>query len=155
MKKLLILLLLTGSLLACNNDNGSGKNTKINIPQAAHHDHTANSDGLELNDGVKWKADSITNTNIKGLLNRIETFNRNRDKSLPSYTKVSGELQQGLNKMISDCKMQGADHEALHKWLEPVIQLVSKLKASTTVEDAAEIFESIHQQVSLYQQYFE
>lgn len=152
---LLILFLLTGSLFACNNDNGSDKNKTITIPQAAHHDHTANSNGLELNNGVKWKADSITNINVKGLLNRIESFNSDRGKSLPAYTKISGELQQGLNKMISDCKMQGADHEALHQWLEPVIQLVSKLKASTTVADAAEIFESIHQQVTLYQQYFE
>ena len=154
MKKLVILLL-TGSLLACNTENGSEKNKTINTPEEVHHEKAANIDGLLLNNGAKWIADSITNLNVKSILGIIEKFNIGTDKYLPAYIAVSGDLQQGLNKMISECKMQGEDHEALHKWLEPLIAQVSKLKVATTTANADTLFEAIHTRVKLYSQYFQ
>lgn len=155
MKKLLTVVLLAGFLLACNNDNTPAKEATAGSPETNHHEHSATGDGLILNNGAKWKADSSTNINGKSILDSIEKFNPGVDKSLAVYTALSGDLQQGLNKMISDCKMQGADHEALHKWLEPLPGQVSELKEASTVVDAQTILEAIHSQVKLYPQYFE
>jgi hypothetical protein len=51
--------------------------------------------------------------------------------------------------------MQGPDHDALHKWLEPLINAVKELKQSTTEEKAAAAWGKIEAQVHLYDQYFE
>jgi len=155
MKKLWIILLLTGSLLACNNDNASENKKTIVTPEAEHQEQKEDKGDLILNNGAKWKADSSTNENVKSLLAIIEAFNGNVDKSLTAYTDLSNDLQQGLNKMINDCKMQGPDHEALHKWLEPVIDQVSKLKQASSAVNATALFEAIQAQVKLYPQYFE
>ena len=60
-----------------------------------------------------------------------------------------------LNKLISECKMTGADHDALHKWLEPLIGEMGKLKKSTNEQEAAGIVKEIDEQLKLYTQYFE
>ena len=154
MKKLLILLLLTGTL-ACNNHNPSENKETINTSEADHHEQAVNTGDLLLNNGAKWKADSTTNNNVKNLLVIIEAFNSGADKSLATYKKTADDLQQGLDKMIRECKMQGPDHDALHKWLEPLIEQVAKLKQASTEAGAAKLFEAIHAQVKLYLQYFE
>jgi len=154
MKKLLIILLLTGTLWACNNHNPSTNKETINVSEADHQ-HEIISEKLVLNNGAKWKADSTTTNNVKNLLAIIEAFNSEADKSLTSYKKTAADLQQGLDKMISECKMQGPDHEALHKWLEPMIEQVAKLKQATIETDAGKFLEAIHAQVNRYTQYFE
>jgi hypothetical protein len=57
--------------------------------------------------------------------------------------------------MIRECKMQGPDHEALHKWLEPLMEQVSTLKQAATVAAAGQAFNVIQSQVNRYDQYFE
>jgi hypothetical protein len=57
--------------------------------------------------------------------------------------------------MIAECKMNGEDHLALHKWLEPLMGQVTKLKKASTVIDAAIILKAIDAQVDLYNEYFE
>nr|MBP9549648.1 hypothetical protein [Chitinophagales bacterium] len=61
----------------------------------------------------------------------------------------------GINKMISECRMQGADHDALHLWLEPLMGMNKKLQAAGSVEEGAESLAMIQEQVNLYSQYFE
>ncbi|HEY9664027.1 MAG TPA: hypothetical protein V6C65_36715, partial [Allocoleopsis sp.] len=59
------------------------------------------------------------------------------------------------DKMISECKMKGDDHEALHHWLELLIENTAKLKAASNKEEAEGIFGELQKQVSLFPQYFE
>ncbi|HEX6848421.1 MAG TPA: hypothetical protein VF144_15665, partial [Chitinophagaceae bacterium] len=60
-----------------------------------------------------------------------------------------------VDKMISECKMKGPDHDALHKWLESLISEVSKLKRTTSEQEAAEIIKETDKHLKLYAQYFE
>ncbi len=51
--------------------------------------------------------------------------------------------------------MKGADHEALHHWLEPVMKKTKELKSANSVENARTIFDEIEKQINLFPQYFE
>lgn len=154
MKKLLILLLLTSTIWSCNNDK-LAENKNFNNPSEKDEHHSkATGEKLELNNGAKWKVDSTTNNNINNLKLIFEKFDNRNDKSLAAYKKNQDDLQKGLDKMIIECKMKGPDHEALHKWLEPLIDQVTKLKQVSTVPDADDALKGIRAQVSLYSQYF-
>ncbi len=154
MNKLFALVVLAGSLWSCNRAVSPVPSEAISDHKEEHLEH-ANTEVLQLNNGVKWRADSLTNINVKNLESIINNYNEKKDKSLNHYKDAAGELQKGLDRMISECKMQGADHVALHKWLEPLIEEVAELKLAAAVEDAAKIFAAIHSQVNRYYQYFE
>ncbi|MDP9048268.1 MAG: hypothetical protein M3N14_09040 [Bacteroidota bacterium] len=154
MKKLLILLLLTGTIWSCNNHKPAGNKNFNNLSEADEHQAGPTTEKLELNKGAKWKVDNTTNNNINNLKFILEKFDNGSDKSLPAYKKTQSDLEKGLNKTISECKMNGADHQALHKWLEPFIVQLTKFKQAATVHLAAETLKVIHVQVNLYGQYF-
>jgi hypothetical protein len=57
--------------------------------------------------------------------------------------------------MVTECKMKGADHEALHQWLEPLMEKTRELKKVSNVENAATLLSEIGKQLALFPQYFE
>jgi hypothetical protein len=71
------------------------------------------------------------------------------------FHTVADELQSGLNKVMKECRMKGADHEALHHWLEPILMEVKDLKAVMHIGDGNKSFEKIYQQLTVYKHYFE
>ena len=152
MKKLILILIATGLLLSCN--SGKDKQTaKDPVPtETNHQDHEKKPAGLVLDNGVKWKADSITLVNV-ALLETI--INKAKNQSSGNFQETAAELENGLNKMIRECKMQGAAHDALHAWLEPLIEKTGELKKQNTAENAAIKLKEIDDQLKLFPQYFE
>lgn len=136
MRLLLSIFLVSLFLFACN--------------QNAHHQETVK--GLKLNNGAKWDADSATIANVDLLK---QTFTEANSESLNDYFSRAEKLQLGLNKMISECKMSGENHDALHLWLEPLIAKTKALKMSKSVEDARLIYEDITSIITIFPQYFE
>jgi hypothetical protein len=154
MKILWLAIILSVFATGCSNDQQKG--TKIEtVSGEAKHEHEAAKEKLELNNNAKWKADSSTNNNVKNLQAIVEKFNSGTDKPIGAYTATGSELQGGLDKMIAECKMKGPDHEALHKWLEPLIGNVRELKKASNEQEAANIIKEIDQHLKLYAQYFE
>ncbi len=151
MKKLLAILMVTAVLLACNSAAEKEKSTAADTLTNNHHDHEE-ATGLALNNGARWKADSITIANVSLLK---ETLSVAKKEKLEDYLQTASQLQEGLNKMLSECKMKGEDHNALHQWLVPLMEKVKVLKTATTVEDAAAISTAIEKQVNLFTEYFE
>ena len=149
MKKILLILLSTNLLLACNAE--SDKEHKSETDPVVH-EHTEAASALVLNNGNKWKADSVTVTNAEALQATIASAN---PESLEDYRKTSADINEGLNKMIKQCTMKGADHDALHLWLEPLMKKVKELGESSTVEKAAPILHELETQANLFPQYFE
>ncbi len=96
-----------------------------------------------------------TNNNVKNLQEIFKEFREEKEPSLPACQNTQKDLQQGIDKMIRECKMTGADHEALHKWLEPLIAQVAQLKQVSTASAAAPALKAIEKQVEIYNQYFE
>ena len=152
----IILLVATFSVFAisCGNDQQKATKTETTSEEAKHENEAAK-EKLELNNGARWKADSSTNNNVKNLQDIVEKFNSSNDRSISAYTSTATELQAGLDKMIAECKMKGPDHDALHKWLEPLIREVAKLKKTTNEQEAADIIKKIDEHLKLYAQYFE
>lgn len=155
MKKVLAILMITNLMWACSNHKHSENNGNEDSTVVKHHEHETNAEELVLNDGAKWKSDNSTVKNVENLLTIINSFNNGTDKSLASYKKAADNLQKGLDKMISECKMQGPDHDALHKWLMPLMRQVKELKQVSNETDAAKSFQAIREHVNLFSQYFE
>ena len=152
MKKILTILLATSLLLACNAGNEKEKITVTAPAAETHAEHAEQVTGLALNNGTKWKSDSTTLLNVD-LLQKIITSAKK--ESLENYSQTAIGLQDGLNKMVSECKMKGADHEALHHWLEPIMEKTKELKNANSIETARTIFGEIEKQINLFHQYFE
>ncbi|HZX59359.1 MAG TPA: hypothetical protein VFE54_11560 [Mucilaginibacter sp.] len=127
--------------------------TAMSTPSARYQQ--LSSETLVLNNGAKWKVDKTTNANVKNLKTIVQGFGNGKNASLNAYHKTAGDLQSGLNKMISECKMKGPDHLALHKWLEPLMEQVAKLKQASTVPIAVKSFQAVKLQLDRYDQYFE
>lgn len=151
MKQVLTILLATSLLLACN--AGSEKKAGATGPAAENHaEHAEKAAGLALNNGLKWKADSTTLVNVD-LLQKI--ISGAKKESQENYTQIAVVLQNGLNKMIKECKMKGADHIALHHWLEPLLEKTKALKNANNIDTARITFGEIERQINLFPQYFE
>jgi len=152
MVKNITLLLVLGFLLACNAGADKDKTTAT-VPVAENHaEHPAKTSALSLNNGAKWKADSNTLVNV-ALLQDIAS--NAKKENLENYLQTANFLQEGLNKMVSECKMKGANHEALHLWLEPLMELINDFNNATTIEIAEISLGEIKNQINLFSQYFE
>ena len=152
MKIILTLLLATGFLFACNSGSDNGKNTATDTAAENHKEHGEQATKLVLNNGVKWKADSTTLLNVALLQKIVSTTKKG---SLEDYMQTAAQLQEGLTKMVNECKMKGHDHDALHQWLEPLMEKTKELENATTVEHAATILNEVDNHINLFAQYFE
>ncbi len=141
MKQLTIILLLSATFFL-----GNARGLQQQVPA---------SEKLVLNNGVKWKVDKSTNNNVTNLQRLVSTAGGKTAKSLPDYRKTGITLQQGIAKMIRECKMKGPDHLALHKWLEPLMEQVAKLNRASNATAAARSFDTITAQLNLFNQYFQ
>lgn len=143
-----VFVLIAGVLISCNSSTPA-------VHEEAHHEHGVAATTLTLNNGQKWKADAATNNNVASLKNAAEIFSSNSTPAINNYQALGNELGEGLNKMIRECKMSGPDHDALHLWLEPVIQESNELKKISDTTRAREIFYSLKERIEAYQKFFE
>lgn len=169
MKLLLIMLLCTTIFWACDNNAEAKKEDTSHAIEGTHHEavegkhneaveetHREEEDtSLSLNNGVKWKSDKSTNKNVAELQQVIQNFSSNKNISFTDYAAVAQELRSGLNKMINECRMKGAEHDALHLWLYPLLKNVKNLKEAKGVETSEKEFDKVAQQVKIYSNYFE
>jgi hypothetical protein len=148
MKKILFVLAVALFLSACNSDSGKNEATE----SVAHGNETA---GLTLNNGAKWKADSITNHNVATLKTMTDNFRIKPFPTVGEYRLLGNDLTNGLNTMVQECKMTGPDHEAVHHWLEPVLNEMKELKNVSETANGRRIFKSLDKKIDSYHTYFE
>lgn len=144
------LLILSGILIFACNQSSNKTNTD---EKAIHKVDTSNE--LTLNNGAKWKADSITNQNVINLKTIADNFRIKPFPSANDYQILSGDLSNALSQMIQQCKMSGPDHDALHHWLEPILEENKQLKNISDTTDAKKVFKSIDTRIDDYHNYFE
>ncbi len=109
------------------NDHEQHDSTEIkNEAKETDDDHT-----LQLNNGVKWKADDATRKNVKAM---VETINNNANTGLQNKEKFVLQFQSAIDLLIKECKMKDADHDALHVWLENVLHDFKELKKEKDTE---------------------
>lgn len=151
-KKIISILIMTALLMSCDSNKGSEQKPSEDTVSEKHEEHEEKSGVLKLNNGTKWKIDSVTAVNV-GLLKTIVSDAKTNKPA--NYTETTAKLQDGLNKLIKECKMSGADHDALHQWLEPMIEKTKELKNAGSADSAKTILTGIEQQLNLFDQYFE
>ena len=112
-------------VIACSNPDAKSDN---------HGDHDAVATAnvvskaeLQLNEGAKWIADDATKNNIASL---VEIVNDPENSGVKKKEKLLSQLQTGIDSLIYQCRMQGADHDALHIWLEQFMNDMEALKES-------------------------
>jgi hypothetical protein len=152
MKKALVPILVASLMLACNPGSDQSKISPLEQPLEEHQEHEKKPAVLVLKNGVKWNADSTTLLNVARFQNIV---NNAKNGSLDEYQQTAGQLGDGLSRMVTECKMKGADHEALHQWLEPLMEKTRELKMVSNVENAATLLSEIGKQLALFPQYFE
>lgn len=154
MKNILIASLLGFWLVACKTKQTAEPNSQppaMENQQAIDHpEHN-----LSLNQGAKWKSDLATLENVKKLQSIVEAAVKTPGPTLETYQQTAASLQAGLDKMIRECRMKGPDHDALHLWLEPLIQQVGAFKENKSTEEASASLELIQKQIKMFTDYFE
>jgi hypothetical protein len=111
----------------------------------------SNEKTLTINEGKKWNMDDPTRTNINAIK---QVFEKAAKETGPDYLKLAAQLQSATNKLVSECKMSGKDHDMLHVWLENYLSALKDLKSSEAkVQQAA--FHKVEGQLNSFDQYFE
>ncbi len=119
---------------------------------AEHQDHGHDQAGLELNNGKKWIADESTNKNVAALKQIIM---ESTPASLEDFHNVAEQLKASIQNLVNECRMEGPDHDALHKWLEPLMAKTKNLQNADSEEAAAEIYSDIEKHINIYSDYFQ
>lgn len=156
MKIIALFLLVVMSFGACKSGDTETESVPVkdSVTKEEHSKEEAGT-AISLNNGAKWNADSSTNNNVADLQIIAANFKKTGKQDLTAFHSLGNDLQSGLDKLISECRMKGPDHEALHHWLEPVLKETGELKTAASKESAERIFHSINTRLSDYKNYFE
>ena len=149
MKKVFFILCSTAFFLSCNQSS----NQKEPVENSMHETHENTE--LTLNNGAKWQADSSTNRHLVSIKTMANMFKVAPFPAAEKYQILGSDLQAGLNSMIQDCTLKGAQDEALHKWMLPILRQAGELKNVTDTAIARPIFDSLDQRINIYYDYFE
>ena len=149
MKKKFVIILCGSFLFSCNQGTNNSE-SQSNEAHSVVEDTT-----MTLNNGAKWKADSITNHNVVRLKVTANMFRVKPFPELDTYQLLGGYLSNDGDTMLQQCKMTGSDHEALHKWLNPILNQSARLKKVTDTAEGRKIFDSLDRRINTFHQYFD
>lgn len=153
MKKITILIPVISLLLfSCSHtSNEKSKHQTETVPHEEHQ-HNAEIQTIELNNGEKWKVDAIMITHIRHMEKDVISFAKVEQKD---YKLLSEKLQSNIDLLISNCTMKGKAHDELHKWLLPYIDLANELSEAKDETEAEKQFQNIQTSFTTFNQYFQ
>lgn len=152
MKKMLTGISVTIILFACNGSKDKTGSTADEKNVENHAEHAGQATAPVLNNAAKWKVDSTTSVNVA----LLQVIVADAKQTAPgNYVQTATRLEDGLNKLVKECRMQGAAHDALHQWLEPLMEKTNTLKKAGSAETAAVALSQLADQLNLFTQYFE
>lgn len=149
MKKVFFILCSTAFFLSCNQSS----NQKEPVENSMHETHENNE--LTLNNGAKWQADSSTNRHVVSIKTMANMFKVAPFPAAEKYQILGADVQAGFNSMIQDCTLKGAQDEALHKWMLPILRQAGELKNVTDTAIGRPIFDSLDHRINIYYDYFQ
>ena len=143
MKKLLILL--TVAFTACTSQVKTEKKGNEN-PNEQENTITV----IPLNNGNKWKADQATKKNVAAM---VQVVNDGNYADTGKRRQLYANVQTKIDTLVIQCSMQGAEHEALHLWLEKVLKDMKKLKEEST--EYREVHATLKKDIANFYAFFE
>ncbi|WP_218330809.1 hypothetical protein [Hydrotalea lipotrueae] len=143
MKQLLIILLV--AFVSCTNQQ-----------TAEQHEYNTGNDKLEkvvtvpLNNSAKWKADEATKKNVAAMVQVVrDSTYADAGKRIQLYTN----LKTKIDTLVKECSMKGAEHDALHVWLEKVLKDLKELKEDD--DEYGEAYAALKKDIANFYQSFE
>ena len=153
MKKITILIpVISLFLFSCGNTSNEKSKEQTETVTHEEHQHNAEIQTIELNNGEKWKVDANMITHIRNMENDINHFANVEQKDFKSLAE---KLQTNIDLLTSNCTMKGKAHDELHKWLLPYIDMVKELSEAKNETEASEQFKNIQTSFSTFNQYFQ
>jgi hypothetical protein len=153
MKKLSILLTaLSFFLFSCGNTPNEKSDKQAETATLEEHQHNAEIQTIELNNGEKWKVDANMITHIRNMENDVISFSKAQQKD---YESLAEKLQSNIELLTSNCTMKGQAHDELHKWLLPYIDIVNELSEAKDETAASKQFDNIKISFTTFNQYFQ
>ena len=153
MKKITILIpVISLFLFSCGNTSNEKSKEQTETVTHEEHQHNAEIQNIELNNGEKWEVDANMITHIRNMENDVISFAKVEQKD---YKSLSKKLQSNIDLLTSNCTMKGKAHDELHKWLLPYIDLVKELSEANNETEAEKQFENIQNSFTTFNQYFQ
>jgi hypothetical protein len=153
MKKITILIpVISLFLFSCGNTSNEKSKEQTETVTHEEHQHNAEIQTIELNNGEKWKVDANMITHIRNMENDVISFAKVEQKD---YKSLSEKLQSNIDLLTSNCTMKGKAHDELHKWLLPYIDLVKELSEAKNETEASKQFQNIQTSFTAFNQYFQ
>lgn len=142
---------------ACNPELEKKADSAVQPSTENHSGHHENEqdEQLTLNNGMKWKLDEVTRNNIEAIQEMVESMEAETNRTIKEYNADGKKIEDQLNKLIQDCKMEGKNHEMLHLWLIPFINEVKILSITNEIKDAEKTFFHIDQELHRFDLFFE
>ena len=145
MKHLLIVMLV--ALVAC-----TGKQTAEHEGNKTANDNKHPVATVPLNNGAKWQADEATRKSVSAMM-QIVTDTTYADAAKRQQLYMN--LQAQIDKLVKECRMKGAAHDALHVWLENVLKDLKELKEEKDDDEYREAYAALKTDVASFYQAFE
>ena len=153
MKKITILIpVISLFLFSCGNASNEKSKEQTETVTHEEHQHNAEIQNIELNNGEKWEVDANMITHIRNMQNDVISFAKVEQKD---YKSLSKQLQSNIDLLTSNCTMKGKAHDELHKWLLPYIDLVKELSEAKDEIEAEKQFQNIQTSFTAFNQYFQ
>jgi hypothetical protein len=143
MKKLLVMMLAT--FLSCNSEQTAEQrgNKTVNDKE----DKVA---VVPLNNSAKWKADEATKKNVSAM---VQVVNDSTYADAGKRKQLYTTLKATIDSLVKECSMKGAEHQALHVWLENVLEDLKKLKEED--HEYSQAYAALKKDISNFYQSFE
>ncbi len=111
---------------------------------------------IALIDGKKWKVDAVTQKHIEQLQKTVSDNQAGgTSDDVEIYHKLGSLMSDEVGALLKDCTMEGADHDALHQFLMPLMKKMDKLKTTPTALIGKKVFGKIGDQLEEFGKYFE
>ena len=149
MKKSLFTAFCASILLSCNQSTNNSESQSKETASAV------GDTSMTLNNGAKWKTDSMTTHNLVRLKVTANMFRTEPFPSQSNYQILGSDLANDAYKMLQENKMENAGQDALHKWLTPITTQSERLKNITDTAEGRKIFDSVDRRINTFQQFFD
>jgi len=100
--------------------------------------------------GIKLKADEATRKNVAAM---VQLINDTSYQNAGKRKELSVFIQNKIDTLVNQCSMKGAEHDALHVWLEQLLLDVKKLKGEH--DEYTENYAAVKKDVESFYEIFE
>lgn len=143
MKKWIIILMV--AIAACNSKAANEQHG-----QQTEDIHRHSPMKLQLNKGSKWKADEATKKNVAAMK---EVVNDSSYADAAKRMQLYANLQSKIDRLVKQCSMNGAEHDALHVWLEKVMKDMKELKEENN--NYSRVYAELKRDIERFNAFFE